>query len=40
VHVLREQAHGRDTIAIDLVREGIFWFAETGSQPLVLPVPT
>jgi SAM-dependent methyltransferase len=25
------------TIAVDLVREGLSWFSETGSEPLVLP---
>ena len=27
----------RGTLAVDLVREGVHWFFETGSQPLVLP---
>jgi SAM-dependent methyltransferase len=38
VRVPREQVQGRDSIAIDLVREGVFWFAEAGSQPLVVLV--
>jgi hypothetical protein len=29
---------GRDAIALDLVREGMFWFAQTGSAPLVVPI--
>jgi SAM-dependent methyltransferase len=40
VRVPREQVEGRDAIAIDLVREGMCWFAEAGSQPLVVPVTT
>jgi SAM-dependent methyltransferase len=40
VRVPREQAHGRDAIAVDLVREGLFWFAEAGSQPLVVAATT
>jgi SAM-dependent methyltransferase len=28
------------SVTVDLVREGIFWFSETGSEPLVLPVPS
>ena len=35
----REQLGGAESITVDLVREGIFWFSETGSNPLVLPVP-
>jgi SAM-dependent methyltransferase len=38
VRVPREQVEGRDAIAIDLVREGVFWFADAGSDPLVVPV--
>jgi SAM-dependent methyltransferase len=38
VRVPRQQVHGRDAIAVDLVREGVFWFADAGSEPLVLPV--
>jgi SAM-dependent methyltransferase len=40
VRVPREQVRGRDAIAIDLVREGLFWFAEAGSQPLIISVTT
>jgi len=28
---------GVGTFAVDLVREGVFWFSEVGSEPLVLP---
>ena len=35
----RERLGGAESITVDLVREGIFWFSETGSNPLVLPVP-
>jgi SAM-dependent methyltransferase len=38
VRVPRQQVYGRDAIAVDLVREGVFWFADAGSEPLVLPV--
>jgi SAM-dependent methyltransferase len=38
VRIPREQAHIGDRIAVDLVREGMFWFAEAGSAPLVVPV--
>jgi SAM-dependent methyltransferase len=38
VHVPREAVQGRRELAVDLVREGMFWFAEVGSQPLVLPI--
>jgi SAM-dependent methyltransferase len=27
------------TLAVDLVREGVHWFSDTGSQPFVLPAP-
>jgi SAM-dependent methyltransferase len=30
---------GRSEVRIDLVREGIAWFADYGSQPLVVPLP-
>jgi SAM-dependent methyltransferase len=40
VRVPREQAQGRDAVAVDLVREGVFWFAEAGSHPLVVSVVT
>ena len=26
------------TVTVDLVREGIFWFSEAGTEPLVLPI--
>jgi SAM-dependent methyltransferase len=38
VHVPRGQVEGRDAIAVDLVREGVCWFAEAGSQHLVVQV--
>jgi hypothetical protein len=40
VRVPREHVQGRDAIAVDLVREGLFWFAEAGSEPLVVSVTT
>ena len=33
----REQLGAGQTVAVDLVREGISWFSEAGSEPLVLP---
>jgi SAM-dependent methyltransferase len=36
--VPREAARGSGTIALDLVREGMFWFAQTGSEPLVVSI--
>ena len=36
LRISREEAAG-EPIAVDLVREGIFWFSETGSEPLPLP---
>jgi SAM-dependent methyltransferase len=36
--VPRDAVRGSDTIALDLVREGMFWFAQTGSEPLVVPI--
>jgi SAM-dependent methyltransferase len=38
VRIPRRQVLDRDAIAIDLVREGLFWFAEAGSQPLIVSV--
>ena len=38
VDVPREAVEGRE-VAIDLVREGLAWFAEYGSEPLVVPAP-
>jgi len=37
--VRADQVDPGQTITVDLVREWIFWFAEAGSKPLVLPVP-
>jgi hypothetical protein len=39
LRVSRERAQGRGEIAVDLVREGVFWFGDVGSEPLVVPVP-
>jgi len=39
VRVPRDQVQGQDAIALDLVREGVFWFSEAGSQPVVIPIP-
>jgi hypothetical protein len=36
--VPREHVRGSDAIALDLVREGMFWFAQTGSEPLVVSI--
>jgi SAM-dependent methyltransferase len=36
LRIPREAARGRDAIGVDLVREGMFWFADTGSAPLVV----
>ena len=33
------QVEPGQTVTVDLVREWIFWFAEAGSDPLVLSVP-
>jgi SAM-dependent methyltransferase len=30
---------GRNEVAIDLVREGIAWFADYGSSPIIVPLP-
>ena len=38
VRVPRGSVEGRNEVAIDLVHEGIAWFAEYGSQPLVVPL--
>jgi SAM-dependent methyltransferase len=38
LRVPRAAAHGRDAIALDLVREGMFWFEQNGSSPLVVPI--
>jgi len=34
---LRAESVPGGTLAVDVVREGLFWFSELGSQPLVLP---
>jgi SAM-dependent methyltransferase len=34
---LPREEHGEGRLAVDMVREGVFWFAEAGSEPLVLP---
>jgi hypothetical protein len=39
LRVPRDVLRGRDAITVDLVREGVCWFGELGSKPLVLPVP-
>jgi SAM-dependent methyltransferase len=36
LRVPKEAARGHDAIGLDLVREGMFWFADTGSAPLVV----
>jgi SAM-dependent methyltransferase len=38
LRVPRDAVHGRDAIAVDLVREGMFWFEQVGSSPLVVPI--
>jgi SAM-dependent methyltransferase len=38
LRVPQEATQGRNAIGLDLVREGMFWFAEAGSAPLVIPV--
>ena len=39
LRVLREAVQGRDAIVVDIVREGRGWFGDSGSEPLVLPLP-
>jgi SAM-dependent methyltransferase len=34
----REQVGPDETVAVDLVREGIFWFSEAGTEPLVVRI--
>jgi SAM-dependent methyltransferase len=34
---VRRDELGEWTLAVDMVREGVFWFTEAGSEPLVLP---
>ena len=36
LRVPREAVQGHDAIALDLVREGMFWFGDIGSAPLVV----
>jgi len=36
--VPRAAVRGSDAIALDLVREGVFWFAQTGSEPLIVSI--
>jgi SAM-dependent methyltransferase len=38
LRVPREAAHGHEAIGLDLVREGMFWFADKGSAPLVVAI--
>jgi SAM-dependent methyltransferase len=38
LRVPRDAVQGRNAIALDLVREGMFWFSQTGSSPLVVPI--
>jgi hypothetical protein len=38
LRVPQEAARGRNAVGLDLVREGMFWFAEVGSAPLIVPV--
>jgi SAM-dependent methyltransferase len=35
----RSALAGRRTLGVDLIREGIAWFSDHGSQPLLVPVP-
>ena len=39
IHVPLADLEGRSEVAIDLVREGISWFADYGSPVLLLPLP-
>ena len=38
LHVQTPTAHGRYTLAIDLVKEGVTWFSEAGQVPLKVKV--
>jgi SAM-dependent methyltransferase len=38
VRVPREQAQGQEKIAVDLVREGVCWFGDASSEPLVVSI--
>jgi SAM-dependent methyltransferase len=39
VRIPRAPVAGRSELGIDLVREGIAWFADYGSSPLIVPLP-
>jgi SAM-dependent methyltransferase len=39
VRIPRAGVAGRTEVGIDLVREGIAWFADYGSSPLIVPLP-
>jgi SAM-dependent methyltransferase len=36
----RDRVGDAESITVDLVREGIFWFSEVGSEPRVVPIST
>jgi SAM-dependent methyltransferase len=40
LRVPRAHVHGHDRVIVDLSREGVAWFSELGSEPLVLLLPT
>jgi SAM-dependent methyltransferase len=40
VRIPRAGVMGRAEVGIDLVREGIAWFADYGSSPLIVPLPS
>jgi hypothetical protein len=40
VRIPRAGVEGRRDVEIDLVREGIAWFADYGSTPLIVPLPS
>jgi 2-polyprenyl-3-methyl-5-hydroxy-6-metoxy-1,4-benzoquinol methylase len=39
IRLPRASVEGRDEVAIDLVREGLAWFADYGSTPVVVQLP-
>jgi SAM-dependent methyltransferase len=39
LRIPRDAVQGHEAIALDLVQEGVRWFGDSGSEPLVLPVP-
>jgi hypothetical protein len=39
VRVSRAAVEGSGELGVDLVREGIAWFADYGSSPLIVPLP-